>query len=79
MSVLNLITGAGPVDLTIFPAGTKGYDDLVRRASKREFQGLAVPTASLRDVARSKEAAGRPKDLKVLPAILAHLERTSNR
>jgi hypothetical protein len=75
MSVLNLTTAAGPLDLTILPAGTDGYPDLVRNSSQLPYRDLSVPTASLADVARSKEAAGRPKDLRTLPAIYAHLER----
>jgi hypothetical protein len=76
MTVLNLVTSAGPLDLTIMPAGTEGYPDLIRRSSGIEYQGVVVPTASLEDVARSKEAAGRPKDLMTLPAIRAHLRRS---
>ena len=77
MMVLNLITTAGPLDLTIVPAGTKGYPELVANASELPYRGVLVPTADLEDVARSKEAAGRPKDIKVLPAIRAHIERRS--
>jgi hypothetical protein len=79
MRVLNLSTSAGPLDLTLVPAGTGGYDDLARNASRVEFQGVSVPTAALEDVARSKEMAGRPKDLMALPAIRAHLERRRER
>ncbi|HET7847207.1 MAG TPA: hypothetical protein VFL72_06900 [Acidimicrobiia bacterium] len=75
MLVLNLSTAAGPLDLTLMPAGTDGYLDLVRNASDISYQDVVVPTASLADVARSKEAAGRPKDIRTLPAIRAHLER----
>jgi len=75
MLVLNLSTSAGPLDLTVVPAGTDGYADLVRNASEIFYEDVAVPTASLEDVARSKEAAGRPKDIRTLPAIRAHLER----
>jgi hypothetical protein len=31
MNVMNLITTAGPLDLTIIPAGTDGYPDLIRK------------------------------------------------
>ena len=79
MNVLNLNTVAGPLDLTIMPAGTEGYPDLIRSATEIEYEGIAVPTASLEDVARSKEAAGRPKDLRTLPAIRAHIRRRSAR
>ena len=75
MSVLNLNTAAGPLDLTILPAGTTGYLELIDDASEIEYGDVLVPTASLQDVARSKEAAGRAKDLMALPAIRAHLAR----
>jgi hypothetical protein len=75
MRVLNLATVAGPLDLTVMPAGTDGYPDLVKASVGIEYRGVSVPTAALRDVARSKEAAGRAKDLKTLPAIHSHLER----
>jgi hypothetical protein len=78
MSVLNLVTDAGPLDLTILPAGTDGFPDLVRNSTELPYRGVMVPTASLADVARSKEAAGRPKDLRTLPAIYAHLQRLKN-
>ncbi len=78
MMVLNLTTTAGPLDLTIVPAGTEGYPDLVRNASDLQYRGVSVPTADLEDVARSKEAAGRPKDIMALPAIRAHIERRSS-
>jgi hypothetical protein len=77
MTGLSLVTSAGPLDLTIMPAGTEGYPDLIQNAAQIEYQGVVVPTASLEDVARSKEAAGRPKDLRTLPAIRAHLRRFS--
>lgn len=75
MLVLNLSTSAGPLDLTVMPAGTDGYADLIRNSSEISYQDVVVPTASLADVARSKEAAGRPKDIRTLPAIRSHLER----
>ena len=75
MMDLILTTTAGPLDLAIIPAGTAGYSDLMRNASDLPYRGVLVPTADLEDVARSKEAAGRPKDIKVLPAIKAHIDR----
>jgi len=39
------------------------------------YGDVTVPTATLRDVARSKEAAGRGKDLRVVLPIYAHLNR----
>ena len=78
-NVLNLSTVAGPLDLAIMPAGTDGYPDLIRNATDIEYEGIVVRTAALEDVARSKEAAGRPKDLRILPAIRAHIRRRSTR
>ena len=75
MNVMNLITTAGPLDLTIIPAGTDGYPDLIRNAAEIKYESVMVPTAALEDVARSKEAAGRAKDIRALPAIRAHMRR----
>lgn len=75
MTVLNLATRHGPLDITLVPTGTGGYPDLCGRAIEVEVGGSTVLLADLEDVARSKEAAGRPKDFKVLPAIWDHLRR----
>jgi hypothetical protein len=74
-TVLNFSTTAGPVDVTLQPAGTGGFIDLSASAAEITYADVIVPTADITDIARSKEAAGRPKDLKVLPAIRAHIER----
>lgn len=76
MTVMNLETSAGPLDLTIHPAGTRGYVEMAPTLAMLKYRDVEVPTATLEDVARSKEAAGRPKDLRTLPAIHAHLRRT---
>jgi hypothetical protein len=75
MVTLALVTDAGPLDISLMPDGTEGYDDLGR--VDISFGGRTVPVASLEDVLRSKEAAGREKDLLVIPAIQAHLRRRS--
>lgn len=75
LMILNVLTSAGPLDISLQPAGTNGYVDLKKRHVNINYAGVSVPTASLADIARSKEAAGRPKDLRTLPAILAHLDR----
>lgn len=75
MTVLSLNTVAGPLDLTIRPAGFAGYTDLAENSLEIAFGDLLVPTADLRDVAHSKESVGRPKDLKALPAIHAHINK----
>lgn len=70
-----LVTAAGPLDIALLPEGTEGYDDLARSQSHIEFQNLRLPVASLDDIIRSKEAAGREKDLLVLPALREHRRR----
>ena len=64
-----LATTAGRLDLVFDPDGTGGYDDLVRDATEVEVDGLRFRVASLEDVIRSKEAAGRPKDKEQLPTL----------
>ena len=74
MSLLNLRTRYGDLDLSFAPAGTEGYDDLTRAAQPRLIAGIRVQVASLADIIRSKQAAARPKDLQALPELqrLAH-------
>lgn len=59
----NLVTNAGRLDIAFMPAGTTGYEDLARDAEKFEAFGVVFLAASLDDIIRSKEAAGRAKDL----------------
>jgi predicted nucleotidyltransferase len=75
--VWNLVTDHGDLDLTFVPSGTNGYDDLVRDARLMTIGGVAVPVASLADVIRSKEAAGRDKDRLTLPVLRRLLEERS--
>jgi hypothetical protein len=75
--VWNLVTDLGRLDLTFEPAGTAGYEDLARSATRLEISGTHVDVAALADIIRSKEAAGRDKDRLVLPVLrrlLAALE-----
>lgn len=75
VEILNLTTRYGDLDITFVPAGTKGYDDLRRRAVEIEIRDVRVPVAALADVIRSKEAAGREKDRLTLPTLRRLLER----
>lgn len=70
---LNLVTRFGPLDVTYRPDGTDGYADLARAAVVLRVLDVDVRVAALRDVIRSKEAAGRPKDLAVLATLHEHL------
>lgn len=74
--VVNLTTRHGDMDVTLRPDGTEGYEDLARRRRiARTLNGYRMPVASLEDVIRSKEAAGRIKDLSALPRLRALLAR----
>jgi len=69
VTLLNLETEAGDVDLTFVPSGTSGYDDLVDHAARFDLDGVVAPTAALLDIIRSKTAANRPKDQASLPVL----------
>ncbi len=69
-----LATAAGPLDLVFLPAGTAGFEDVRRDAVERSLRGVPLVLASLRDIIRMKEAAGREKDQIALPALRATLE-----
>jgi hypothetical protein len=67
--VWNLTTRHGDLDISFVPNGTTGYSDLVKGAAEVSAFGLMIPVASLADVIRSKQAANRPKDQRVLPVL----------
>ena len=73
--VWDLQTSMGDLDITFQPSGTRGYDDLRRDVVTMRIRGVEVPVASLADVVRSKEAAGRARDRAALPALRALLAR----
>ena len=76
-SILNLTTRAGDIDFTFRPSGTQGFADLRRDAIEIEAaRGVRILVASLADVIRSKEAAGREKDRLALPRLRRLLDRT---
>lgn len=69
-SVWNLICSHGEFDISFHPSGfAGGYQELVGRAHTVSVDSVDVVIADLSDVIRSKEAAGRPKDIQVLPAL----------
>lgn len=65
----DLTTLYGDLDISFVPSGTAGYRDLSKSAEPTELFGLLVQVASLADVIRSKQAANRPKDQRVLPTL----------
>jgi hypothetical protein len=74
--ILNLATSYGDLDLSCVPSGTAGFNDLRTGAEDLDLsEELVVCVASLADIVRSKEAAGREKDRITLPTLRAMLER----
>jgi hypothetical protein len=72
-AVWNLICSHGEFDLSFRPSGfANGYRQLARRAHRVSVEGIEVSIADLGDIIASKEAAGRPKDLRVLPILYRH-------
>lgn len=75
--VVELTTGHGPLKVVPQPAGTRGYDDL-RRAATREplGEGLRPAVASVGDLSRMLSALGRADDMQKLLQMrrLAELE-----
>ena len=67
--VWNLTTDHGDLDISFVPSGTEGFSDLDRGASGIEAYGVVVRIAALADIIRSKQAANRPKDQRVLPTL----------
>jgi hypothetical protein len=75
-----LTTDLGNLDIVTEPDGTAGFSDLRRDAIDVDLgDSLTVTVASLPDIIRSKEAAGRAKDQAALPALRATLERLEGR
>jgi hypothetical protein len=77
--IWTLTTKHGDLDLVMTPAGTGGYADLIRDSEELRIAvdpELRVNVASLADVIRSKEAAGRDKDRATLPLLRRTLEES---
>jgi len=71
MTMLNLRSQFGDLDLTFSPAGfPAGYADLIGRAREHVVDGLTIRVAALQDVTTSKAAANRPKDQDALPELI---------
>lgn len=80
VEVWNFVTRFGHLDLSFRPSGTRGYEDLRREAVTLDVGGgLEVPVASLLDIIRSKEAAGRQRDRQALPTLRELLARSHRR
>ena len=77
--IWNLTTRYGDLDISLTPSGTRGYDDLRRDAVEVTVRGVPVLLASLADIVRSKDAAGRDKDRRALPVLRELLARETRR
>ena len=81
-AVIELETRAGELKLVPEPAGTRGYDDLRRRADREPLgRGLRPQVASADDLARMLGALGRIEDVEQLLRLrrLMKLERSISR
>jgi hypothetical protein len=73
--LLELRTDAGELKIVPEPAGTRGYDDLRRRAERQPLgQGLRPSVASLDDHARMLATLGREQDRQPLQTIQRVIE-----
>jgi hypothetical protein len=71
--VWNLICPDGEFNISFHPSGFEGgYAQLAVNAHRLRVGEVEVIVADLADVIRSKESAGRPKDLRVLPLLYRH-------
>ena len=80
--MLELQTDAGELKIIPEPAGTRGYDDLRRAASREPLgHGVRPSVASLGDHARMLAALNREQDLEPLQTVrrLVELERVRSR
>lgn len=79
VDVLDLETDLGELKIVPEPAGTRGYDDL-RRAATREHlgSGVRVAIASVGDLARMTAALGREQDEPALRMLhrIAEIDRS---
>jgi hypothetical protein len=74
-TAMMLVTRHGYLDVCLRPDGTRGYAELAENAETYDVFGLKIEVASLEDIIRSKQAAGRNKDLQALPTLRALRER----
>ena len=78
MVTMTFETRFGPFDISFVPDGTDGYEDLKENARFVERFGVQIPVAAVRDIARSKRAAGREKDAAHLQILLDFMEEEAD-
>jgi hypothetical protein len=79
VDVLDLETDLGELKIVPEPAGTRGYDDLRRAASREHLgSGVRVAIASVGDLARMTAALGREQDEPALRMLhrIAEIDRS---
>jgi hypothetical protein len=79
VDVLDLETELGELKIVPEPAGTRGYDDLRRAASREHLgSGVRVAIASVGDLARMTAALGREQDEPALRMLhrIAEIDRS---
>jgi hypothetical protein len=69
MTVLDLVTRAGDLDVAMHPAGVETFAEWNAHATDLIVLGVPVRVAGLDEIVRSKEAAGREKDRLTLPLL----------
>lgn len=72
------ITQIGAVDLLGEVAGVGNYEDVFENSENKEMFGLNVRVLTIDGLIRAKRAAGRTKDLLVLPELEALREALSD-
>lgn len=65
----SFLTVYGRLEIVRKADGIGGYEDWLKQADGKPFEDLTIVVAAPGDILRSKEAAGRDKDLEALPAI----------
>jgi hypothetical protein len=78
---LTLMTDAGPLDLLAHVAGLGGFNEVRAAATDLNLFNIIIPVLDLDGLIRAKRAAGRAKDLAVLPELeaLLHMRRLEDR
>jgi len=74
-------TATGALDIMGAPQGTTGFKELDAKATDVDIGGVTVRVASLDDMIRMKQRAGRPKDLihlEWLRSLRDEIEREEN-
>jgi hypothetical protein len=76
--MIDLVTSHGDLNVTFHPSGVSSFSEWDSHAGDTEALGVHFRLASLADVIRSKEAAGRPKDQIAVPILRELLKRQRN-